>query len=520
MKNCKNCTGILILPAKALVNNGGGGGGSSSSSSSSYADCRPFSISGTSTVIFDLPPNSYDCSQSIMNLGLQFNENLNNATGFLNVIYKSISDNGCANWGRWKLYGYYTGNHIDILPDGRQMYRSKLCLLKEGSYQGFTNQVLANFNYDFCDLKPGQFTRDTCDNRSSSSSSSMEVIHAIKCTASGFNPSSNSYSNEKFISGMYCALINAIPAQADFDYMKQALNKNRITKADVIDFLTATDAFQPRLRALDLYYTYGVTPPPLNDFLTTILPQVEANNALAIYARECGCCPSRVCTPQTLYGCTEGLVDLAADIFDSPEFFLRYPAGLGGEPSPQNMTKYFFLKWLVFQNSEWFSELYKRDPSITPWLSETVWPCLADLATEAAASPRGKAKAMAYMTRAMDSYYMTCGDVLFVDSSKYKYHLKAIAVNYLLRDVWINRRTDYTESKHNDYLFSLPGDNGTLDYGVLGANYRAYLNNTLIPRSDWGDHECCTTIPGGGSSSSSSSSSSSRSSSSSSSSSV
>lgn len=145
---CANCTGIMVFPETGIIRELTG--------DEATGDCynrkpvRP----GTPVLV----GNNFDCSNGMF-ISYQFTNQVEsgNLTGYsnLNIQYVSVSDNGCQNWGRYKVYGVKFLETVES-ASSRRIHSSdgKLYLVRDyqltqiagGDYIGKANEILANIN--------------------------------------------------------------------------------------------------------------------------------------------------------------------------------------------------------------------------------------------------------------------------------------------------------------------------------------------------------------------------------------
>jgi hypothetical protein len=309
----------------------------------------------------------------------------------------------------------------------------------------------------------------------------------------------NSPDNGKFILGVYCDLIGKAPNTNDYEFYLNALNNKSLTRSDIIDILTRDPLFIERYNVLDLYYTYGVNPPSKEVFISSTMPSVNSKKSVLSTFNILGGTYSQCPSSNFGYGATVGHQDITTSIFNSAAFAARY----GGEV--KTFSSLNFYSWVGKQNcrvgdsrSTWFFAINEAAKFI-------------DLIESKGST--GKPFAMAYVARfiATISEAKGCTNCASNESDyygfavKFRRHLNAVIVNYLLRGVWVNTRTNWTISKQTNFLFSLPGGCDKVNIGTLDTNFRNYVTSNILSKNDWGEN-CCYggVIPSSSSSSSSS----------------
>lgn len=298
----------------------------------------------------------------------------------------------------------------------------------------------------------------------------------------------NSLSNAAFISGMYCELLDIFPSSDDFNVALNGLNSNTVSRTDLIFALSSYPAFQTKLNILNLYYTYNVTPPSKDVFKNTILPIVTSNTSIAsnqnLLCGNAGC-PAGLGCPAPGYNCSVGLVNVANIIYNSAEFALKNGNGV------KSLDNLSFLSWSIKQNDR-----FGDSSAVGNYYSSNEANALLGLRDQMNVSgvlgkPLGMAYEMMYFNSLDAPLCLTCSVPAYKEETmKFKRHLTAIVINYLLNNVWITTRTNYNISKQTNYLFATPGACGTTDPTTLDNNLKNYITTGLLPLPSWGSN-CC-----------------------------
>jgi hypothetical protein len=294
----------------------------------------------------------------------------------------------------------------------------------------------------------------------------------------------NSPDNGKFILGVYCDLIGEAPNTNDYEFYLSALNNKSLTRSDIIETLTSNPLFIERYNVLDLYYTYGVNPPSKEVFINSTMPSVNSKKSVLSTFNILGGSFTQCPSSNFGYGATVGHQDITTSIFNSAAFVSRYGTIV------KNYGAIDFFSWVCKQNCRVGD-------------SENFWVFSANTtnAFVALMESRGSAGnpfAMAYYARGIAAisearYCTNCStnaNDYYGFAVKFRRHLNAVIVNYLLRGVWINTRTNWTISKQTNFLFSLPGGCDQVNLGTLNTNFRNYVTSDILSKNDWGEN-CC-----------------------------
>lgn len=335
------------------------------------------------------------------------------------------------------------------------------------------------------------------NNSSSSSSSSVNNNAPSNCIESF-----NGVSLPKFISGTHCELLGRPPSSSDYSFYLNSLIQGSMTKADYLYILTFDEEFIKRKTILDMYYSYRVTPPSKEVFVSSVRTLIDApdetfedlsssSSALVVEKPsdpiediDCFNYPL-ACPGPAGYGCLNGHLQITDLIYNSAEF-----AFVNG-PVVKSYDYTTFISWTSKQN-------WRAGNGIAVGTFYEPGACIPNMLSAMNngdynkwGSP--KSFAMSFMTRVADSVNINCGNTYWEDQVKYSAHLSAVTLNYFLRNTWINTRTTSQDSKHANYFFATPGkwQNGA-DYinGRLKENLTKYIETGILPLSDWGT-SCC-----------------------------
>jgi len=261
-------------------------------------------------------------------------------------------------------------------------------------------------------------------NTSSSSSSSSAIRSSSSSSSSRLNTSSSSSSsvqlsssssqywvntknNAIFVSGVYCSFLDRNPNESEFNYFYNGLNNKSISSGTFVSVLSTYPEFVKKKRALDLYYTYGVTPPNNNIFKNEIMPRFNSLSG-KLTVVDCLYCESySPCKCPIQYDCTVGQVDLAEQIFNNPEFRTRYGTTVLGYDNT------YFLSWATKQNDANGNTLGVGSYYLGAGT------CAGNMINYMNTIENPQSFCMAYMPRVIDSVTISCGNTTWQNSVKY-----------------------------------------------------------------------------------------------------